>query len=340
MDTLPPELLTHVFEYLDFKDTLTCSLVNHAWFTAADDFLWLSQLQSILPDSKPRAKNLRTAYIQERKKQHYSRIVQKNFNVMKPRAEKCRRFFWIFGVVFTICIGASWFGIFFGISYKEIQAGTPYYLDVACSVNAHSWSADTCLNTVCGTCNECINNNTCTRMFGVHAPVIGETLGCCGGYYCCQETCQTCRTCVTVIMKGRLTEQCSYSSCNCVCRMSIPQRQCTITNSTCTRGKAFCTMTVPVNTTLVSQTKEIEVTCSGDPNSACMNSFFENYQIGKSVSMFYPLPSGTDYKPPYTTRNIVLLVVFTPLFAFSLIITLGCFVSQWIIYRCNKPLHV
>ncbi len=340
MNSLPTELLTHVFEYLYFHDTLECSRVSRSWLLATtDDFLWIEPIQQLLPSTRLSGKNLRNAFIHEKRKRHYAHIVQAKFEKLKPcfpKLEICSNVFIIIFTVFLICIGGAWFGIFFGATYPAITAPSPTSLTIDCFITSQVITNYSCIDTQCQACTNCTNTTqSCIDVAANAPPDFGSSKQCCGGYHCCKEACETCQTCQSIRLRGKLVRVCSTTPCNCKCIEAIQQQLCTALNTTCTFAYVTCSLTVPINDTMVSQTKNISSSCLAT-DLPCMYTFLNRNGIGNVIPVFYSVPRGTNYKVPLSSDDIALLVSFTVLFAAFIVLLPTCVIIRLGIGKCSR----
>jgi hypothetical protein len=203
-----------------------------------------------------------------------------------------------------------------------------------CIVTSHNIANKSCLVSEC-TCSSC-NNATTPNCYSL-APDFGDTTTCCGGYYCCYTKCQTCKICTTRIVRGKKKQDCYTYSCNCTCLSSVPQQLCTVTNTTCYTSSITCAMNTPVNTTVITQFKNISSSC-GSTNSSCYSDYFNSNPIGTSIPQKFYLDDDTVWRPPYSAKSIALLSIFTTLVVVSLIVTIGVGVfSCMFMAKDNKP---
>jgi hypothetical protein len=326
LGSLPSDVITHIQEYLDFHDVLQCSLVNKTWLRSShDDFLWIVPLQTVSQQQSLNVgkKELRKLFIDHKKRIRREHFIQ---NTLRPRVRAISQW-WIVCVLVMICFVATWFGIFFGITYVEMSAPPLRSLTVDCVVKTQTLQQQSCVDVKCDTCSLCNTNTSC---YGTISVDYGQSMECCGGSYCCNRTCQTCTKCTcTTTSKGKCRETCTNYSCNCTCSPYLSQRSCTITNTTCYKSSVTCEMTVPLNTTWITLTKNISKSCSDTTNITCYSDFLASNAYGTNIPQLYYLSSSNYYKAPFSTKNIVLLSVFTSLTAFSVVIaSILTFVAQ------------
>ncbi|KAK0238949.1 hypothetical protein EDD85DRAFT_525840 [Armillaria nabsnona] len=142
------------------------------------------------------------------------------------------------------------FGLFFGLNYKEIiRNGWPL---TTCTVNNATLSTRYCCYSDCSpSCFESAPNGATTcgdlinQVNGGYSPaacaantsVCPEAIGtiCDEGYRCCNQCCSTCQSCTTSCptSSSSCSQSCTTSPCNCYCCSSTYHRQCTLRCPTC-----------------------------------------------------------------------------------------------------------
>jgi hypothetical protein len=305
MCAFPTEVICTVLEFCDHQTLLSASLVNKNWFAASEyDHLWTRALaDTVLSGTTLPEKHFRKFYVEQMRRKNQVSQINHWFETRKVRILSN---WWAVFVVMAIIFLSIWFGIFFGITNKEIRKEKPQFLTVDCRVLTHKVTPQWCLTTSCSECTNCTASQpTCNTTQPIPQ---GTSLSCCNGDGCCGKVCDTCRVCKCLGGKGC----CSMQPCNCTCK-EIVNEQCTITNSTCYYPSITCVFSVDVNRTTVTQHRTIPAQCTDKYDSICATQYFTKYAIGASIPVPYYLTPSTYYRAPFSITNVVLLSVFTPL---------------------------
>jgi hypothetical protein len=225
-------------------------------------------------------------------------------------------------IILLVCL-PTWFGLFFGLNFPEIDINEHYLPSDCYPVQKSIQSAYEC-NYVCGsdcdqadsTINTCIFNQnlynnldpqSCGSNTTSCAPVSSY---CNNGYKCCQIGCETCCNYVTKCDEwGVCKTTCVPIECNCRCIRSINNHRCLlkcpITYITNVKYQYDTIFNETETTTTYSKYFSTDLTAAQD--------YLDSLNPNKSIDCFYDErnPSKLEFETGYTVGYWVVTGVFS-----------------------------
>ncbi len=287
---LPPDVLTHIFEYLSFANILKCSLVSNEWYVAAnDDFLWI---EFATRNGVPKQKNkpYRASLIRHKQRTTARKNFETRFRIVFEKCFQAQVACIIANVAIWTITFQIWLFVFIFVAHSGNTA-TVTSVKVTCTFYNLQIVTNNCYNTICQTtCVQCIGNTTCDSI-----PYANQTTDCCGDP-CCNYTC--------VASNGTIVPSCKdLLGCSCTCPDVL--KACTLHPAQCYDIQTMCYYIVPYN----GENRTSTTTAKTFPSYQEALDTVGNYTLGSISYLLVNLPKDKYYRAPMSVEAIVATVL-------------------------------
>jgi hypothetical protein len=252
--------------------------------------------------------------------------------------------FWAIFCFFNLAI---WFGLFFGLNYKQIIINRDY-VPTECTILSTNIGSNYCPDVECSTCSEAPSgiascSTVVSQMESLNPSVCAAALNnsmsssssssscaqsqtCGGGYKCCSQCCSTCNSCSTSCSAGGSCSTSCYSySCDCYCCSSVDNLDCYANADICYTDYLNLMYTNDQNTI-------VKTTYSrgfGTDLSGATYFITNQYLIGETYACFYDKTNGKNVL--FTIGYTIGYWVVTGIFSFTLLIGIVGFIDSVIV---------